>query len=62
MKKRLVMKKWVEVVLLVILFVMMFIVMSECDNTMVFAISHILGGAIIIVIAMMFMSFGRRGE
>lgn len=59
MKKKLVMKKWVEVVLLMILFGMMFIVMSECENTLMFAISHILGGAVMILISMMFMSYGR---
>lgn len=62
MKKKLVMKKWVEVVLLVISFITLLICMSESDNTLIFATSHILGGVVLMLIAMMFMSFGRGRE
>lgn len=62
MKKKLVMKRWVEVVLEIIAFICVLICMSECDDTSTFIISHILGGIILVLIGMMFMSYGREGD
>lgn len=62
MKKKLVMKKWVEVVLIVIAFVCLLVCASECENTFTFAVSHILGGIIMLLIGFMFMSYGRESD
>ena len=62
MKKKIVMKRWVEVVLIIVAFICMLICMSECDDTSTFIFSHILGGIILVLIGMMFMSYGREGD
>ena len=62
MKKKSVMKKWVEVVLIIVAVIVGLICMSECEDTFTFAVSHILGGIVLILIAFMFMSFGRSDE
>lgn len=59
MKKKLVLKKWVEMLLLGILFIMFLIIASECDNTFIFAISHIIAGCISAVIGMILIRYGR---
>ena len=62
MKKKLVMRKWVEAVLSIIAILCITICMCECENTMIFAVSHILGGVILILIAMVFMFYGRESD
>ena len=62
MKKKLVMKKWVEVVLLVMSFICLLVAMSDYDNTITFAIFHIIAGVVLILIGMMFMSYGRSDD
>lgn len=62
MKKKIVMKKWVEVVLLIIAFICMLICMSECDNTLTFFINHLLGGVILFIIGMLFVYYGRSDD
>lgn len=62
MKKKLVLKKGVEKILLVILFIMILIVSSECDNTILFAISHIISGVIALLIGMILVSYGRERD
>lgn len=62
MKKKLVFKKWVEVVLLIISFICILVAMSDTDNTLTFFISHVLSGVILIIIAMLFMSYGRSDD
>lgn len=59
MKKKIVLKKWVEVVLEIILFVCIIIGASECDNTKIFLISHI--GAIILlaIVGYILIKYGR---
>lgn len=59
MKKRLVMKGWVEKVLGVIVILAIMIVASECNNPLMFAISHIVAGVIILLIAMVYLKYGR---
>ena len=62
MKKKLVLKKWVEKVLLVILLIMILIVSSECEDTMLFALTHIIGGVIALLIGMILVSYGRESD
>lgn len=60
MKKKLVLRGWVEKVLGVIVILAIMIVASECNNPLVFAISHLVAGAIILLIAMIFIKYGRN--
>lgn len=60
MKKRLVMKKWVEVVLLIVLFIGVIIGMSDTNNEELFIISHIADMVVIVVIGVMFFFYGRE--
>jgi hypothetical protein len=62
MKKKLVLKKGVEKALLIVLFIMILIVSSECDNTILFAISHIISGVIALLIGMILVSYGRERD
>ena len=62
MKKKIVMKRWVEVVLEIIAFICILICMSECGDTSTFIISHIGCGIIVLLIGMMFMSYGRESD
>ena len=59
MKKKLVLKSWVEKLLGVIVILSIMIVASECDNLKLFAISHIVAGIIILLIAIIFLKYGR---
>lgn len=62
MKKKLVMKKWVEVVLIIILFILGFLGFTDSDSTFLFVIVHtivILGG---IGILYMFTFYGREDD
>lgn len=62
MKKKLVLRGWVEKVLGVIVILAIMIVASECNNPLVFAISHLVAGTIILLIAMVFLKYGRDCE
>lgn len=62
MKKKLVLRGWVEKLLGVIVILSIMIVASECNNPLVFAISHIVAGVVILLIAMLFLKFGRDCE
>lgn len=59
MKKKLVLRGWVEKLLGVIVILAIMIVASECDNGLMFAISHIVAGVIILLIAMVYLKYGR---
>lgn len=59
MKKRIVLKKWVEVVLGIIGLICIIICMSECDNTLTFFISHIISCGIILLISVILITYGR---
>lgn len=61
MKKKLVMKKWVEKVLLVFLLILLFIGASDCENTLAFILIHL--GVILCGLGIlgMFTYYG-RGE
>ena len=59
MKKKLVLRGWVEKVLGVIVILAIMIVASECNNPLMFAISHIVAGVIILLIAMVYLKYGR---
>ena len=59
MKKRLVMRKWVEVVLGIIGWIMFLIICTECDDTLLLATTHIGAGIILLLIEMMFIKYGR---
>ena len=62
MKKKLVMKKWVEKVLLVIGLMAVLIGASDYEDTLTFVITHI--GAIIVLglIAVAFVLYGRESD
>ena len=62
MKKKIVMKKWVEVVLLIIAFICILVCMSENENTLTFFINHLLGGVILFIIGMLFVYYGRSDD
>ena len=59
MKKKLVLRGWVEKLLGVIVILAIMIVASECSNPLMFAISHIVAGVIILLIAMVYLKYGR---
>lgn len=59
MKKKLVFRGWVEKVLGVIVILAIMIVASECNNPLAFVISHIVAGAVILLIATLFLKYGR---
>lgn len=62
MKKKLVLRKWVEVVLGIIGWMMFLIVCSECDDMKLFVISHIGAGLILLLIMYIYVKFGRNSE
>lgn len=62
MKKKLVMKGWVEKLLLVIGLIAVLMGASDCDNIKVFLIIHGLAFIILLFIALMFVFYGREGE
>ena len=59
MKKRLVLKKWVEIVLAIIATIMFMIMGSECDNMLLFVTSHIGAGIIFLLIGIVLVKYGR---
>lgn len=59
MKKKLVLKSWVEKLLGVIVILAIMVGASECDNLKLFVISHIVAVVIILLIAMIFLKYGR---
>lgn len=60
MKKKLVLKKWVEMLLIGILFVMLVVIASDCDSTFTFAIIHIIAGCICFLIGSLLTNYGRN--
>jgi len=59
MKKKIVLKKWVEVVLEIVLFMSILIGASECDNMRIFIISHLGAGLVMIIVGMILVKYGR---
>lgn len=59
MEKKIVLKKWVEVVLEVIFFICLLICGSECDNMKIFLISHLGAGIIMFIIGIILLKYGR---
>lgn len=62
MKKKLVMKSWVEKLLLVIGLIAVLMGASDCDNTKYFMITHAVAFIILFIIALMFVFYGREGD
>lgn len=62
MRRKLVMRKWVEYILLGVLFVAIIVGMSDIKNEELFIISHIVDLFVIIIIGIMFMFFGRESD
>ncbi len=62
MKKKLVLRKWVEVVLGIIGWICVLICGSECDDMKLFIISHIGAGLILLLIMYIYVKFGRNSE
>lgn len=62
MRRKLVMRKWVEYILLGILFIAIIIGMSDIENEELFLTVHIADLFIITIIGIMFMFFGRENN
>ena len=60
MKRKLVMRKWVEYILLGVLFVAIIVAMSDIENEEIFIITHVADLIIIIFIGLAFMIYGRE--
>lgn len=62
MKKRVIMKKWVEYLLLGLFVIALILGASDCESLYTFIISHIVSLIILIFIALMFVFYGRDGD
>ena len=54
MKKKLVFKKWVEVLLGIIVIGLVMIIASECDNILIFITTHIIAVLLLLLISRFF--------
>ena len=62
MKKKLVLKSWVENLLGIVIILSIMVVASECNNGLIFAISHIGAVIIILLVAKVLAKYGRDCE
>lgn len=62
MKKKLVLKSWVENLLGIVIILSIMVVASECNNGLIFAISHIGAVIIILLVARILAKYGRDCE
>lgn len=62
MKKRLVLKKWVENIILVIMALALIIIGSECDKMSAFLITHAIALIIFVASAFIINRYGRDYE
>lgn len=62
MKKRLVIKKWVEKVLLIISAVALVVVASDSDSTKIFLITHLTAGIVLLGSAIVLIKYGREND
>ena len=60
--RRLVFKKWVEILLQFITIIAMFFLVAECENTIAFVISKIIACTIIIINYNLLKKYGRLEE
>ena len=60
MKKKIIFRGWVEKVLGIIVILAIMIIASECNNNLVFVLSHIGAGLVLIVISFLFLKYGRN--
>ena len=62
MKKRLVLKKWVENIILVIMALALVIVSGECDKMSTFIITHAIALIIFVASAFIINKYGRYND
>ena len=62
MKKRVVMKKWVEYLLLGLFIIALILGASDCESLLTFITTHIISLIMLVFIALMFVFYGRDGD
>lgn len=62
MRKKLVLRKWVEVVLGTIFMIALLIAGSECEDTKIFIISHIGAGIVMAIVGYILVKYGRDSD
>ena len=62
MKKKLVMRKWFENVILFIGGMALLVAMSECDDMLIFITSHLIAILVLSVVGCMLMFYGRESD
>ena len=62
MKKRIVLKKWVENLLLIIMVLAVLVIASDCISTGVFLISHAIAVVILVGSARVIEKYGRDND
>ena len=60
--RRLVFKKWVEILLQFVTIIAVFFLAAECENTIVFVISKLICLAIILINIILLNKYGRSGD
>ncbi len=62
MKKRIVLKKWVENLIYIISATAFIVIGSECDNNIVLLISHTIAGAVLLASVGILNKYGRDND
>lgn len=62
MKKRIVLKKWVENLIYIISAIAFIVIGSECDNTIVLLISHSIAGVVLLASGAILNKYGRDND
>ena len=62
MRRKLIMRKWVEYTLLGVLFIAIIVGMSDSTNETIFLISHTIDLIVIIIIGLIFAIYGRESN
>lgn len=52
-------RKWVQALLMIIGAVAIMVLMSDCESTMLFIVSHIIGAIVLLGVAMILLEYGR---
>ena len=60
MNNKFVLRKWVEIILIIIGLFMFLIIMSDCENTLIFLVTHFIASVILLLIGFIFATYGRR--
>ena len=57
--KKMKLRKWVQALLMIIGAVAIIVLASDCESTMIFIISHIIGAIVLLGIAKILFEYGR---